>query len=79
MPRPIAPIHAIPSPGQQQAAADLASLPVEMLSRSTSTLFTVQTALLFGAWQNSFRYGQAVAEACKAVGTAGQPAAQRAH
>lgn len=67
MARPIAPIHAIPSPREQQAAADLASLPVEMLSRSTSTLFNVQAAFLFGAWRQSVTCGQAVADACRAA------------
>jgi hypothetical protein len=59
--------HAIPSPAQEQAAADLASLPVEMFSRSTTTVFGVQAALLCAGWQQTLLASQAVADAWKAV------------
>jgi hypothetical protein len=61
-----APIHAIPSPAQQKAAADLASLPVEMMSRTTTNLFSMQTSFLFYGWLQSMQAGKAMADALKA-------------
>jgi hypothetical protein len=61
--RMTAPLHAIPSPAQQKAAADLASLPVEMLSRTTSTLFNVQASLMLYGWRQSLEAGKLMADA----------------
>jgi hypothetical protein len=58
-----APIHAIPSPSQQKAAADLASLPVEMMSRTTTTMFSMQSSLLLHSWLQSVQAGKAMADA----------------
>jgi hypothetical protein len=60
------PIHAIPSPAQQKAAADLASLPVEMMSRTTTNMFSMQASLLFHGWLQSVEAGKALADAIQA-------------
>jgi hypothetical protein len=67
-----APLRAIPTPAQQKAAADLASLPVEMFSLGSSTLFNVQASLMLYGWRQSMEAGQRMAEAFGA-----QPAAPR--
>jgi hypothetical protein len=61
-----APIHAIPSPAQQKAAADLASLPVEMMSRTTTNMFSMQASFLFYGWLQSMQAGKAMADAIRA-------------
>ncbi|RYY91252.1 MAG: hypothetical protein EOO24_31815 [Comamonadaceae bacterium] len=61
-----APIHAIPSPAQQQAAAELASLPVEMLSRTTSNVFSLQASFLLHGWMQTLQAGRAMADALQA-------------
>jgi hypothetical protein len=61
-----APIHAIPSPAQEKAAADLASLPVEMMSRTTTNMFSMQTSFLLYGWLQSMQAGKAMADAIAA-------------
>jgi hypothetical protein len=61
----VAPIHAIPSPSQEKAAADLASLPMEMLSRTTTGMVHLQTSLLLYGWLQSMEAGRLMAEALK--------------